>query len=145
MFSVTINLSDNYFLTKVEAYTSNPLQRKDDLKKIIDVSISNEKEEEFEKLTFTAKYICGMMRVLKNAPGITDVTGIDHIKNDLNENMKNGIEQLKEIISFSDDSNQEYFDRTYFTLTPQNFVNLSQLFSDLESVKKYINHLKRLS
>jgi len=140
-----MNLSDNYFLTKVEAYTSNPLQRKDDLKKTIDVSISNGKEEEFEKLTFTAKYICGMMRVLKNAPGIPDVTSIDHIENDLNENMKKGIELLKEIISFSDDSNREYFDRTYFTLTAQNFANLSQLFSDLESVKKYINHLKRLS
>lgn len=140
-----MNLSDNYFLTKVEAYTSNPLQRKDDLKKIIGVSISNGKEEEFEKLTFTAKYICGMMRVLKHAPGIPEVNSIDNVKNDLNENMKKGIEQLKEIISFSDDSNREYFDRTYFTLTPQNFANLSQLFSDLESVKKYINHLKRLS
>jgi hypothetical protein len=138
-----MNLSDNYFLDKVEDYTSNPLQRKDDIRKIIDVATENGKEDEFEKLTFTAKYICGMMRVLKNAPGIPEVSSTDHVKNDLNENMKKGIEQLNEIISFSDNSNQEYFDRTYFTLTPQNFANLSQLFSDLESVKKYINHLKR--
>ena len=59
--------------------------------------------------------------------------------------MKKGIEQLKEIISFSVQSDREYFDGIYFTLSPQNFANLSQLFSDLESVKKYINHLKRQS
>ena len=85
------------------------------------------------------------MRVLKNAPGIPDVSSTDHIKNDLNENMKKGIEQLKEIISFSDASHLEYFDKTYFTLSPESFTNLSLLFSDLESVKIYINHLKRQS
>ena len=142
---MSMNLSDEYFLDKVEDYTSNPLQRKDDLKKIIDVVTASTKEDKFEKLTFTAKYICGMMRVLKNAPGIPEVNSIDNVKNDLNENMKKGIEQLKEIISCSDARNVEYFDGIYFTLSSQNFANLSQLFSDLESVKKYINHLKRLS
>jgi hypothetical protein len=140
-----MNLSDKYFLMKVEEYTSNPLQRKEDLRKIIDIAADNGKEEEVEKLTFTAKYICGMMRVLKNAPGIPDVSSIDHIKNDLNENIKKGMEQLKEIISCSDANYLEYFDKTYFTLSPESFVNLSQLFSDLESVKKYINHQKRQS
>ncbi|HEY6438253.1 MAG TPA: hypothetical protein VIY47_16800, partial [Ignavibacteriaceae bacterium] len=140
----TVNLSDNNLLTNVEEYTSYSLQRKEDIKRIINVAVDNRKEDEFEKLTFTAKYICGMMRVLKNAPGIPEVNSVDNVKNDLNENMKKGIEQLKEIISFSDESNREYFDNTYFTLTPQNFSNLSQLFSDLESVKKYINYLKRL-
>ena len=142
---MSMNLSDEYFLDKVEDYTSGLLQRKDDLKKIIDVVTASEKEDKFEELTFTAKYICGMMRVLKNAPGIPEVNSIDNVKNDLNENMKKGIEQLKEIISFSDARNVEYFDGIYFTLSSQNFANLSQLFSDLESVKKYINHLKRLS
>jgi len=140
-----VNLSDKYFLDKVEDYTSNPLQRKDDLTKIIHLVRGNGKEDEFEELTFTAKYICGMMRVLKNAPGIPEVSSTDHVKNDLNENMKKGIEQLKEIISVGDVSHREYFETTYFTLSPQNFANLSQLFSDLEAVKKYINHLKRQS
>jgi hypothetical protein len=140
-----INLNDKNFLSSVEDYTGSLLQKKEDIKRIIELVIAEKKEEEFEKLVFTAKYICGMMRVLKNAPGIPEVSSIDNIKNDLNENMKKGIEQLKEIISFSDDNQRDYFDRTYFTLTQQNFNNLSQLFSDLESVKKYMNHLKRQS
>jgi hypothetical protein len=140
-----MNLVDNNFLSNVEEYTSNQLERKDDLKKIIDVVVNNGNQHEFEKLTFTAKYICGMFRVLKTAPGIPEIQSVDHVKNDLNENMKNGIEQLKQIISYSDKSTQEYFDKNYFTLSPQNFSNLSQLFFDLESVKKYINYLKRKS
>lgn len=138
-----MNLSDKDFLTKVEEYTSNPLQKKDDISRIIEIVVRFGKAEEFEKLTFTAKYICGMIRVLKNAPGIPEVNSTDHIKNDLNENMKKGTEQLKEIINLSAEIDQKYFESLYFTLTPQNFNNLSQLFSDLESVKKYINYLKR--
>ena len=37
----------------------------------------------------------------------------------------------------------EYFKKNYFTLSQQNFSDLTQLFSDLESVKKYLNYLKR--
>jgi len=140
-----MNLSDKYFFAEVEKFTSNPLQRKDDLKKIIDVVVDNGKEDVFEKLTFTAKYICGLMRVLKNAPGIPEVSSIDQIKNDLNENMKKGIDQLKELTSLSSESDKEYFEKIYFTLSQQNLTNLSQLFSDLESVKKYLNYLKRKS
>jgi hypothetical protein len=140
---MTLNLSDKNFLSQVEDYTSNILQKKEDLKKILDTVAVNGKEKDFEKLTFTSKYICGMMRVLNVAPGIPEVSSIDQLKKDLNESINKGIEQLKEIISFSNESQRDYFNKTYFTLTKQNFANLSQLFSDLESVKKYINYLKR--
>lgn len=140
-----MNLDDKNFLKGVEDYTGSLLLRKDDIHKLIEVVVVEDKEEEFEQLTFTAKYVCGMMRVVKNAPSIPEVSSIDQIKSDLNENMKKGIEQLKEIIASSNGNEKDYFEKTYFTLTTQNFNNLMQLFSDLESVKKYINYLKRLT
>jgi len=138
-------LEDKNFLKGVEAFTGSLLQKKDDINKLIEVVIAEKREQEFEELTFTAKYICGMMRVAKNAPGIPEVNSIDQIKSDLNENIKKGTEQLKEIIAFSNGDVKDYFEKTYFMLTTQNFSNLTQLFSDLESVKKYLNHLKRLT
>ncbi|MBK9098263.1 MAG: hypothetical protein IPM14_09155 [bacterium] len=138
-----INLIDNSFLSEVENYTGSFLQKKEDVKKIIDAVVAGGKENEFEELTFTAKYICGMLRVIKNAPGIPEVTSIEHIKSDLSENIKKGIEQLKQILSSVSESEQNYFEQTYFKLTTQNFTNLSGLFSDLESVKKFLNYLKR--
>jgi len=142
---MVINLNDINFLKAVEDFTSSLLQQKDDVNKLIEVVVAEKKEEEFEKLTFTAKYICGMLRVIKNAPGIPEVSSTEHIKLDLNENIKKGIEQLKEIIAFSGEGERDYFDKTYFALTAQTFSNLTQLFSDLESVKKYFNHIKRQS
>ena len=136
-----MNLAEKDLLNKVEEFTTNPLQKKEDVKKIVDAVLQNGKEEEFEKLIFTAKYISGMLRVLKSAPGIPEVNSIEHVKNDLNENMKKGIELLQEIIS--SDSEREYFSKNYFTLSQKNFSNLAQLFADLESVKKYLNYLKR--
>lgn len=139
-----MNLDDKNFLKGVEEYTGSLLLKREDVIKLINIAVINQREEEFEKLTFTAKYICGLMRVVKNAPGIPEVSSIDQIKNDLSENIKKGIEQLKDIITTSSDSKKDYFDKTYFTPSTLNFSNLTQLFSDLESVKKYINHLKRL-
>ena len=140
-----MKLSDNYFLESVEDFTNNVLKRKDDTKKIIDIAVKNNIEELFEKLAFTSKYIGGMFRVLKTAPGIPEVSSLDKIKSDLNENVKKAVEQLKEITSLSDVTTQDYFEKNYFNLSSQNFNNLSQLFSDLESVKKYLNYLKRKS
>ena len=139
------NLTDKNFLTGVEEYTGNLLQKKEDIKKIIELAVAEKKEKEFEKLVFTAKYISGMMRVLKNAPGIPEVNSIDHVRKDLNDNLQKGIELLKEIIFSEKDVMRDYFEKTYFTLTTQNLTNLTKLFSDLESVKKYLNYSKRLS
>jgi hypothetical protein len=139
-----INLSDQKFLSKVEDFTGCLLQKKEDIKKIIELVNYNSKKEDFENLIFTSKYISGLMRVLKNALSIPEVNNIENVRTDLNENIKKGIEQLKGIIQIGGKNEMDYFDKTYFSLTTQNLSNLSQLFADLELVKKYTNHLKRL-
>ncbi len=138
-----INLSDKNFLSEVEDFTGGLLQKKEDVKKIIETVVAEKKEADFDELTFTSKYICGLMRVMKNAPGIPEVNNIEYVKNDLNDNIKKGTDQLKKILQFRSTNENDYFDKTYFTLTSLSFANLSQLFADLESVKKYMNHLKR--
>jgi hypothetical protein len=139
------NLFDRDFLGSVEKYTGNSLQRKEDVKRIIQTVITDSKEAEFDNLIFTSKYICGLIRVLKNSPGIPEVNSTEHIKKDLNENIKKGVEYLNEIVSGDDKDLKNYFNEKYTFLTPENFINLQKLFSDLEAVKKYLNYLKRLS
>jgi len=139
------NLGDENFIDNVEDFTTNPIIRKEDIKRLIGIVKDNGKEEEFEKLTFTSKYICGLMRIVKNSSSVPEVNSIENIKADLNENIKNGMELLREIISASDDEEKDHFEKTYLTLTAENFGNLNQLFSDLEAVKKYTNYLKRLT
>ena len=140
-----IDYKNDNFIREVETCTKYNLQRKPDLKKLIDISVSNNKVKEFEELTFTAKYICGMMRVLKNAPAISEVQNTEQIKEDLNNNLKKILEQLRVIIKIGDNEMQNYFEKNYLSFSSQNIVNINQLLSDLEFVKKYINYLKRKS
>ena len=139
------NLSENNFIENVEGYTGNPLNRKEDIKRLIGIVTVNEKEEEFEKLAFTSKYVCGLTRIVKSSASVPEVTSIEHIEKDLNENVKKGMEELNEIISNSDQEQKSYFEKTYLSLTTESISNLYQIFSDLEAVKKYINYLKRLT
>ena len=136
---------DENFLNKVEEYTSNPLNCKKDLKTIIEIVSESDLDKQFNDLVFTSKYICGLMRVLNNASAIPEVTSQEQIKSDLNENIKKVVGMLKEIISYTTNEQQDYFEQTYLSLTAQNFSNLTKLFSDLETVKKYLNYQKRLS
>ena len=138
-------LSDENFLKNVESFTTNPIIRKEDVKRLIAIVNKNHKEVEFENLIFTSKYVCGLMRIVKNGPVVPEVNNIEHIKADLNDNINKGKEQLREIISNSDDEERGYFAKTYLSMTTESFGNLNKLFSDLEAVKKYINYLKRLT
>jgi hypothetical protein len=139
------NLSDKNFLGEVEKFIGSSLQKKDDIKKLIDIVVADKKVKEFDDLIFTSKYICGLMRVMKNAPGVPEVSSIDHVKKDLSENINKAVDQLKELLSESSKKERDYFQNTYTQLSSENFNNLQKLFSDLESVKKYLNQLKRLT
>lgn len=139
------NLGDDNFIESVEAYTSNLLNRKEDVKRLIRIVTECKKEKEFEELTFTSKYVCGLMRIVKSYQSVPEVTSVEHIERDLNENIKKGIEAINEIISSADEEQKSYFMKTYLSLTTESFSNLHQIFSDLEAVKKYINYLKRLT
>jgi len=136
---------DEKFIENVERYTAHPLLRKEDVERLIGIVTEKGKEIEFEELIFTSKYVCGLIRIVKNSTGVPEVNSIEHIKEDLNENIKKGIEQIRGIISASDGKEKDYFEQTFLTPTTQSFNNLYQLFSDLEAVKKYVNYLKRLS
>lgn len=139
-----INYAEKNFISEVEVFNQKILQRKADITGLIGLVISNNKEKDFEELTFTAKYICGMMRVLKTAPSVPEVQSTAHIKEDLSDNLKKIINQLRGIIISGDNAMQDHFEKTYLTLSSQNLINLNQLLADLECIKKYINHLKRI-
>ena len=138
--------ADEKFVDNVENFTGNPLNRKEDIKKLIEIVLGKGKEDKFEKLIFTSKHICGLMRIMKNSTGVSAADSIEHIKEDLNENIRKGVDQIREIISGSERERTEYFGKTYLSsATTQRFNNLYQLFSELEAVKKYVNYLKRLA
>jgi hypothetical protein len=131
------------FLDDVEKFSSKSLNKKNDLTIIIEAIDTDEKFKDFENLSFTGKYVNGLLRVLKSSTKIPEVENIDHIKKDLSENMEKVISQLKEITSSMNDMDKKFFEENYFQLSQSTMQNLQLLVEDFDGIKRYLNLIKR--
>ena len=131
------------FTEEVNSFSGQKLKRKSDLKTIMEICFKNEKSGLLENLSFTAKYIRGLERVIKKGNVNPEISNLEQIKQDYMNNIKKSIEQLREIISLNDSEVKNYFEETYFKLTQEGFKNLSELLEDLEWTKLYFNQQKR--
>lgn len=131
------------FLNEVEKYSNQLLKKKEDLIVIIDVCNNNGMIENFEKFSFTGKYVNGLLKILRNSAKIPEVENVDHIKKDLSENMEKVTSLLKEITFKMDDKNKMFIEESYLKLNQNSFQNIQLLVEDLDIIKKYLNNLKR--
>lgn len=130
-------------LDRVENYFDKPLIKKQDLQIIFEVCYADNMLNEFERLSFTGKYVNGLLRVLKSSTNIPEVENTDNLKKDLSENMENIISQLTEIISNADKKNKISIEENYLKLSQISLQNLQSLAEDLDKIKIYLNHIKR--
>jgi hypothetical protein len=137
-----MSLFNENFLRETEKFNNHRFNKKDDVQRLISIVIDLRKEEVFNELIFTAKYLKGLLRVVNKAPGIPEVESIEHVKADISENMKKVIDQLRSILSGSKVNTKNFFEENYLSLNQNSFSNLNLLLADLEAIKKYLNHLK---
>jgi hypothetical protein len=136
--------AENY-TKEINDFSEQKLKRRDDLKTLIEICFKNEKPVLLENLSFTAKYIRGLERVLKKGSMNLEINNLEQIKQDYLSNINKSVEQLKEIISLANTSDKNYFEETYLILTHEGFKNLNELLEDLEWTKMYFNNQKRQS
>lgn len=132
-------------LSDAEEYTGNNLKSKNEIELLLNECKTKDDFLAFEELCFTGKYVSGMIRVLKSAGGNPEVENTDKIKKDLSDNMEKVISLLKKITLNSSEEIKNAFNEKYFQLTASTLNNLYILTSDLDTLKKYINYLKRSS
>ncbi len=131
------------FIDEVEIFSNNQLKKKEDLQKIYNESLTNNTTHLFEELSFTAKYLNGLMKILKSGVNNPEVQSLEHVKKDLTSNLNKFIEQVNHILLHSDDDLKNYFDENYLKMSQGSFQNLNELISDLDWTKKYLNYFKR--
>jgi len=136
--------AENY-TEEINDFSEQKLKRRDDLKTLIEICFTNEKPVLLEYLSFTAKYIRGLERVLKKGSMNLEIRNLEQIKQDYLSNINKSVEQLKEIISLANTNEKNYFEETYLKLTQEGFKNLNELLEDLEWTKMYFNDQKRQS
>jgi len=138
-----MNLSGEDFIKGAEDFTGHQFNHKNDVRDILGLSFSAGKEKDFNEFIFTAKYVRGLMRVIKKAPGIPEADNVDQLKQDISENFKKISAQLRTILSTADVKTKSFFEEKYLTLNEKCINNLNLLLEDLEALKKYSNYLKR--
>jgi hypothetical protein len=136
-------MNSGMLLEEIEEYSNFKLKRKDDLRILIEVCNTNKKTKLFEDLSFTAKYILGLQRVLKKGVINPEINNLEKIKKDYSDNIIKVIEQIKELINLTPGKTKERFDKTYIELSQQGLSNLNELLEDLEWTKMYFNSKKR--
>lgn len=130
-------------LQEVDEFSGKSLKKRVDLQIIFEETLNRDRGKQLEDLAFTSKYVQGLLRVLKEGSKNTEVSSLDHVKKDLSANLNKAIAQLKDVLSAADGNTLQHFERTYFELSQQGFMNLIDLLSDLEWTKKYLNEQKR--
>jgi len=131
------------FIDEVEKFSNSKLNKKAELINLYESAIASEKVNDFEDLSFTAKYLRGLMRVLNEGKQMSEVGSMEKIKSDFTMNMKKATELIKNIISNSDDSVKKYFEENFLEMSQNSLVNVNELLADLEWVKMYMNKVKR--
>lgn len=131
------------FVNEVEKFSHSKLKRKIELLRIYEEALKFNNEKEFEDLAFTAKYVQGLLRVVKTGTVNPEVQNIEQIKKDFSDNMNKTVDRIKKIIAGASEDLKLHFEKTYFELTQDSFINFSELLSDLEWAKMYLNEIKR--
>ena len=131
------------FVDEVEKFSHSKLKRKIELLRIYEEALKFNNEKEFEDLAFTAKYVQGLLRVVKTGTVNSEVQNIEQIKKDFSDNMNKTVDQIRKIIAGAGDDLKQHFEKTYFELTQDSFINFTELLSDLEWAKMYLNEIKR--
>jgi hypothetical protein len=142
-----MNTKPNYnaseFVNEVEKFSKHPLNRKAEMIAIYEASVDANQLDVYRELCFTAKYLVGMIRVIKDGGTNPQVNSLDQVKKDFSENMTKAIDRIRQIISGSKEEQKKYFEEEFFEKTQSALTNLNELLADLESAKLYLNYLKR--
>src|SRR5664279_1069851 len=112
-------------IDEIDEFSLHKLNKKTDLKTLYCQSIKDDKLKTFEELSFTAKYVDGLMRVLKTGTSNPDVKSLEHIRRDFTHNMQKIVDLMKEIIAHADETIKIYFEKTYFDMSHQGMQNLT--------------------
>jgi ribonuclease BN (tRNA processing enzyme) len=142
-------MTDNYsknaaeFVEEVERFSNSKLNKKIEVIRLYEEALASNKIKEFEDLAFTAKYLRGLLRVLKEGQNIPEVGSMEKIKADFSSNMEKASETISDILLSSESSVKKYFNENFIEMSQDTLVNMNELLQDLEWVKIYLNDSKR--
>jgi len=146
-----ISRTTSDLILELKEFSSGKLRSTQDISFLIEASAVSKQEKLFEDTLFTAKYLNGLGKILRDhmtsslpqngtpAPDRIDENAIDKIRNEFREHMKKFLLQLTTLIKDIEDNDRKKFEEKYLSMDQQSMVNLTTLIYDLSWLKKFRN------
>ncbi len=135
-------LTSQQILTAVDKLASGRLHSINDLERLIELALTNNKLSLLEELSFHAKFSNSLLSIIQKKDSIIDEQYFTKAANEYKESIQKVIFLLKQLLEFSNDFLKSIFNEKYFQLTQECLSNLSALCSDLSLLKLFFNDLK---
>ncbi len=131
------------FYNELINFSRGKIKNEEDIKRLIDLSVKENKLAELDEIAFSAKFTKGLLRIIQNRNNNIDDEYFDKIKKEYSENIQKVKSGLEKLIDEASNFIKNIYSEKYFQLTHESLANLNNLCSDLEWVKMYLNSLKR--
>jgi hypothetical protein len=132
-------LNTKELIAAVEKFSNDKLKLKDDLERLIEISINQNKFELLEKAAFTAKYLQGIFAIILRRDAAIDEQVFNRYKKEYTENVEKIRTNLDELIKGSSEFYIKIFREKFLSMTQVSISNLTDLCSDLAWLKMCLN------
>ncbi|HEX2868983.1 MAG TPA: hypothetical protein VHO03_18225 [Ignavibacteriales bacterium] len=134
--------SANSIVSEVEVLSKNRLKVKDDLVRIVDISIKTDKLSLLGEAAFKAKYLQGLFGIIQRGESSIDEEVLGRYMAEYTENIEEIKKNLADIIEGAGSFFKNIFAEKYFSMTQESLSNLNRLLYDLGWYKMYLNDRK---
>lgn len=132
------------FIIAVDEFAKGTLHNAEDLTRIMEVVIKNDKQKQLEDLAFTAKYALGLMKIFQDRSNNEfEDEYFEKIRGEYTEAITKVRSLLEEILSDASSFISGIFKEKYLGMTHGSMNNLNILIEDLSWIKMYLNEQKR--
>jgi hypothetical protein len=131
-------------------FSGSKIKNKEDLGILLEASLKNEQERLLNDLTFTAKYLNGLGKILRDniipqpVKGVSENKLLDEptaikIRDEFKEHIQKLILQLTAMTKDINEPDRNKIEEKYLTMTRASMINITSLIYDLSWLKKYYN------
>lgn len=137
------NSATQEILSRIDSLARGKLNFREDLARLINLSVQNNKLEVLEELSFHARYSQGLLKIVQNRDNNINDDYFAKVQSEFTESIVKIKSFIEILLGLSSGFIKEIFTEKYLAMNQLSLSNLNKLCSDLGYLKLYFNDVKR--
>jgi hypothetical protein len=137
-------------ILELTLFSGNKIKNSSDLSILIEASFLARNDRLLNDLSFTAKYLNGLGKILrdntisKSVQGVAgnktlDDSSVNKVRNEFKEHIHKFTFQVATLIKDIDEADRNFIEKKYLDMTRSSMMNLTSMIYDLTWLKKFLN------